>query len=190
MNAVLALLAVEIQNRNDRIEELIAAIAEDDASSMGALYDLIKTDVFAFALSRTRNRQDANDVVQDTFVQIFKHARGYDPKGKPMAWIITVELNLIRRRERLKTRTVCLDETYENAPSDDDLEKNVTDNVFLRNLLCRLSEEERQTVVLHVVSGLKHREIAKIYGKPLSTVLSEYNRAIKKLQRFAKQEKS
>ena len=48
--------------------------------------------------------------------------------------------------------------------------------------MAQLSEEERQIVVLHAVSGLKHREIADILEKPLSTVLNKYRRALKKLQ--------
>ena len=46
----------------------------------------------------------------------------------------------------------------------------------------KLNEEEREVVVLHLVSGLKHREIAKMLDKPLSTILSKYNRAIAKLK--------
>jgi RNA polymerase sigma-70 factor (ECF subfamily) len=46
-----------------------------------------------------------------------------------------------------------------------------------------LSDEERQIVILHAVSGVKHREIAKIMEMPLPTVLSKYNRAMKKLKK-------
>jgi RNA polymerase sigma-70 factor (ECF subfamily) len=45
-----------------------------------------------------------------------------------------------------------------------------------------LSDQERQIVVLHAVSGLKHREIAAALNLPLPTVLSKYNRALKKLK--------
>ena len=46
-----------------------------------------------------------------------------------------------------------------------------------------LNQEERQIVILHAVSGLKHKEISQIMKRPLSTVLSKYNRAIKKLKK-------
>jgi RNA polymerase sigma-70 factor (ECF subfamily) len=49
-------------------------------------------------------------------------------------------------------------------------------------MLKLLSDEERQIITLHAVSGLKHRQIAELLDIPLSTVLSKYNRAIKKLQ--------
>ncbi|MGN1099715.1 MAG: RNA polymerase sigma factor [Christensenellales bacterium] len=177
----------KIRDRNDKIENLLSCIAEGDSKSMGLLYDIIGTDVFAYALSKTGNKQDADDVMQDTFVQVYKYAKQYKPQGKPMAWIIRIELNLIRRQYRLNSRTTGFDEDIETASSEKPVDENVTDNVFLREIMKRLNEEEREVVSLHVISGLKHREIAKLLQKPLSAVLSKYNRAIKKLQAIAKE---
>ena len=187
MIVVLALTTEEIQSRNERVEILLRAIARGDTASMGPLYDLIKTDVFAYALSKTGNRQDADDITQDTFVQIYKYAKQYTPQGKPMAWIIRIELNLIRKQFRKRSRTVCFDEQFNNLPSGENFEERAINSAFLRELLKTLDEEEREVIALHVVSGMKHREIAKLLGKPLSTVLSKYNRAIKKLQLVVKE---
>lgn len=187
MIVFLALTTEEIQDRNSKIEDLIALISNGDTASMGNLYDLIKTDVFAYALSKTGNKHDADDITQDTFVQIYKYAKQYAPKGKPMAWIITIELNLIRRQAQLKARTTPFGEGLENTSSGENVEEKVINNAFLLQLLKNLSEEEREVVTLHLVSGMKHREIAKLLGKPLSTVLSKYNRAIKKLRLIVKE---
>ena len=59
----------------------------------------------------------------------------------------------------------------------------------MEKILMHLNEFERQVVMLHLVSDLKFREIANQLDKPLSTVLSKYNRAIKKLQKIVKEEK-
>jgi len=88
-------------DKNKRIEDLLASIADGNPDPMGELYDLIKTDVFAFALSKTANKHDADDILHDTFIQIYRYAKQYVPKGKPMAWILTVEHNLIRRARQL-----------------------------------------------------------------------------------------
>ena len=55
---------------------------------------------------------------------------------------------------------------------------------LLTECLKNLSDEERQIVMLHAVSGFKHREIARLLEMPLSTVLSKYNRAMKKLRKI------
>ena len=164
-------------------------MSQGKVSAMGDLYALIKTDVFAYALSKTGNKPDAEDVTQDTFVQIYKNAALYRPMGKPMAWVVTVELNLIRRRAHIANRVTPLDETlaYEEA-EEEDFRTRIINNEFLRRILTVLNEEEREVISLHIVSGLKHREIAEILGKPLSTVLSKYNRAIRKLQERVKGE--
>ena len=51
-----------------------------------------------------------------------------------------------------------------------------------------MKEEERQIVLLHTAAGLKHREIAADLGMPLATVLSKYNRAMKKLKNHLREE--
>ena len=58
-----------------------------------------------------------------------------------------------------------------------------TDRLVLESALAILSEEERQIILLHAVSGLKHREIADSIGLPLSTTLSKYHRGLKKLRK-------
>ena len=189
MFVIVALTTEEKQSKNSQIDRLINKIAQGNVSAMGELYDVIKTDVFSYALSKTGNKIDAEDITQDTFVQIYKYAKQYQSKGKPMAWIITIELNLIRRHYKLKSRTVNLDESFENMSDNSNFERGIINNAFLTHLLRTLSEEEREIIALHVVSGFKHREIANLLNKPLSTVLSKYNRAIKKLQLIVKEEK-
>jgi len=154
---------------------------------MGALYDLIRTDVFAYALSKTKSKHDADDITQDTFVQIFRYAKSYVPKGKPMAWIVTIELNLIRKRFRQQERIDPFEVELEKKPDPTDLAAEVVGNAFLKELLMTLSEREREVVALRVVWGLKHREIARALGSPLATVLSQYNRAVQKLKRTVKE---
>lgn len=180
----------EKQNKNAEIEKLIYSISFGNTQSMGRLYDLIKTDVFAYALSKMANKGDAEDIMQDTFVQIYKHAKQYLPKGKPMAWIFTIELNLIRRFFQINSRTTELPDLFENTYAKENVEEKIIDNLFLIELVKNLSQDEREIISLHVVSNMKHKEIAKLLGKPLSTVLSRYNRAIKKLQLIVKESKN
>ena len=162
-------------------------MAGGESSAIGELYELIKTDIYAYAISKVGNRTDAEDITHDTFVQIYKHSTQYRPQGKPMAWIFTVEMNLIRRFFQLNSRTIALDESLDTECEDVDFTDGVINNVFLTELLKNLGEEEREIISLHVVSGIKHKDIARLLDKPLSTVLSRYNRAIKKLQLIVKE---
>ena len=71
---------------------------------------------------------------------------------------------------------------WEKLTSPHDTESAV-DIVVLKAALQILTEEERQIVTLHALSGCKHREIAEILQIPLPTVLSKYHRALKKLKK-------
>ena len=182
-----ALLVEDRESRDCYVEELISMIASGDTSALGKLYDLIKTDVFAYALSKVGNKHDAEDVTQDTFVQVYKYAKQYKPKGKPMAWIITIEHNLIKRYFQLKNRTVFGDDLFQTTASPSNFEESAINNAFLRELMAKLDKDEQEVIVLHAVWGMKHREIASKLEKPLSTILSKYNRALKKLREIAKE---
>ncbi len=173
--------------RDAWVEKLIARMSRGEISAMGDLYELIGTDVYAFALSKTASREDSEDITHDTFVQIWKNASRYTPMGKPLAWIFTIEINLIRKQINRTRKSVPFDEAIETEIDSEDFTENMISDDFLRHMLNCLSEEEREIISLHIVSGLKHREISKLLKKPLSTVLSKYSRAIKKLQNYAKE---
>ena len=178
----------KIDLKGRKIEYLIHRIASGDKDALGALYELVKDDVYAYALSKMRNPADAEDVLQDTFVKIYRYASKYHSQGKPMAWIMTITVNVARRCKELSMRHRSYEEDYgDYIPSGESLEDLTVKNDFVGSLLKSLNEQEREIVVLHAVSGFKHREIASILGIPLSTVLSKYNRSIKKLKSIAKE---
>lgn len=163
------------------LEALLLGVAAGDSRSLEELYHRTRTAVYGLVLSYLKHPQDAEDVTQDAFVRIWDAAASYRPQGKPMAWLLTVARNLalMRLRERGKTQELT-DEEWSALPARS---PDVTpeDRHVLRAALSALSEQERQVVMLHAVTGLKHREIAQLLELPLATVLSKYRRALKKL---------
>ena len=93
---------------------------------------------------------------------------------------ITRNLCLQHIRERRKTSDMPQDE-WELYLSDDG-RLTMEDKNVLSACMEQLSDQEQQIVTLHAVSGFKHREIAELLELPLSTVLSKYHRAIKRLK--------
>ena len=65
---------------------------------------------------------------------------------------------------------------------------NIDDRLFLSYLFSNVSDEERNIVILHVISGFKHKEISQMLDIPLGTVLSKYKRTISKLKNIAKED--
>ena len=176
------------QRPEGRLEErLLPLVGQGDPEAFEGLYRSTEKAVYALALSILRNPHDAEDIVQETYLKVRAAAHLYVPQGKPLAWLFTITKNLCRDLLRGQSRT-------EAAPdgAEDDLRfsyvSDPTDRLVLEAALKALGEEERQVVLLHAASGLKHREIARDLGLPLSTVLSRYSRALKKLQRYLTEE--
>jgi RNA polymerase sigma-70 factor (ECF subfamily) len=167
---------------NAQYESCIGKIAEGDTTALGELFASAKSAVYGFALSLTRNAQDAEDVLQDTFVSIYAHARNYRKQGKPMAWILTIARNLALMKLRERRKTAELPEADWRLCIPDGNTVSREDTILLDAALRKITPEESQIVLLHAVAGFKHREIAEVLELPLSTVLSKYNRAVKKLR--------
>lgn len=177
-----------LSSKNKRIEEILSELCQEKIDLLDELYSLIKKDIYSFALSKMKNSFDIDDIIQETIVTIYKNAKLYTPRGKPLAWIITIENNLINKMYNDKNKFLELDENIFNDKLIIDDSKKYIDNGFLLKLLNHLNQDERQIISLHIVSDLKFKEIAQILNKPISTILSKYNRSIKKIQSIAKEE--
>lgn len=167
-----------------RLEQLLAEVAAGEQDALAELYDRTRSAVYAMALSILKNSHDAQDITQDAFVRIWESAPGYRPQGSPMAWILTVTRNLARMKLRQGARQTDLDEQQWEAIPADAPGVTAEDRHLLQEALATLADEERRIVMLHAVTGLKHREIAELLELPTATVLSKYHRALKKLRTF------
>ena len=168
---------------NALLDALLERIANGDTAALEALYRRTQTAVYGFALSVLKNAHDAEDVLHDCYVAAWNSAAQYHSRGKPMAWLITIAKNLCLQQLRAQRKTT---EMPEELPflSADAAGISIEDHTVLSACMQRLSDGERQIVTLHAVAGFKHREIAAILHMPLATVLSKYNRAIRKLKQY------
>ena len=164
------------------LSSYIFQIANDDIEALHKLYELINKSVYSFALSILRNHDDALEVMQDTFVSVYNNADRYENKDKPMAWILTITRNLYYMKLKKKKKTTDI-EDLEFVSKD-----NYDDKIFIKHLLDKLTKEEREIVILHIVNGFKFHEIAKLLNLKLSTTLSKYHRAIKRIKEIVKEE--
>ena len=166
-------------------EKLLLLMKRGDQEAFRRLYELTAKGIYSYALSILRHPQDAEEVMQDTYLTAWNQARQYRPEGKPMAWLFTIARNLfyMRLRRQNDHPYISLEEMEEEVPGElcAGIELAPEKQVLLE-ALSRLSEEERRIVLLHDAGGMKHREIAEYLECPLSTVLSRYRRALKKLQ--------
>ncbi len=166
----------------DLDENLIIRIAQGDGLAFQDLYHQTAGAVYGFALSILKNRADAEDVMQEAYIKTYEGAVTYRPGGKPLAWILTIVRNL--SYNKIRAGRVCEDiSEYESEAYVSDGVEAALDRHVLEKAIEILEFEERQIVILHAMTGLKHKEIAGILEVPVGTVLSKYNRSLKKLRK-------
>lgn len=169
-------------------DEDILAVARNGPDALRRLYEKTSKGVYAYALSLLKNAHDAEDVCQETFLSIYDKAGDYEPQGKPMAWIITVAKRhalTVLRKERGKSYIEEAEKANAEAFSRTE---NTEQRLLLQAATEVLNYDERQIVMLKAVAGMKAREIGKILGMPLNTVLSKYHRAIGKMHLYIEKE--
>ena len=176
-NCLTSTAEIDARRARSRLDACILQIAAGDQEALSTLYELTRGAVYGFALSILKNTQDAEDVLQDSYLRICSAAGDYRAEGKPMAWIFSIVRNLALMRLREGKRLAGLPEEEQDNP-----QMTGEDRVVLRAFLEALPETERQIVLLHAAAGFRHWEIAKFLHMPLSTVLSKYHRAMKRLR--------
>jgi RNA polymerase sigma-70 factor (ECF subfamily) len=167
-------------------EELMANLQRGDQSGLTELVRRYKDPLTNFVFRVLGNREDCYDVVQDTFLRVYRSNHTYKPVARFSTWIYTIALNLARTelRKRRFRSGLWLDRKREESqfdPEDEGFQPDVlADSTLLdariQAALQLLDEKYRTAVVLRDIQDLPYEEIAAITGANLGTVKSRINR--------------
>lgn len=160
------------------IEEALVALARGDITPLRLLYDQLRPAVFSLALAILKDRQTAEDVLQETFVRVYERAASYRPGTNPKAWVVAIARNLAYDAYRRKKLAGQSEENEQAASEGHTSESAIVQRMELLDALLRLGETERQIVVMHVLAGMKHREIGEELGIPAATVRWKYRQSL------------
>jgi RNA polymerase sigma-70 factor, ECF subfamily len=171
---------------------LIERIAVGEQAALNELYDLTVAKLFGLARLILRNSADAEEVVCDTYAQIWESARRFESgRGSVLGWMLTIcrsrALDLLRQR-RSRARTA---DGFERESQVGDDADEAGPDVLLQALqrgssvqraMAALTPIRRQLVSLAFLQGLSHQEIVEQTGLPLGTVKSHIRRALTMLR--------
>lgn len=171
---------------SEEVKQLIEGCKAQRPSAQRELYARFSGQLFATAIRHTNAREDAEDVLQDSFVKIFKHIQSYRQDFSFEGWMrrIVVNTAITHYRRHLKHRHhQDIDEVHATPR---DLE-NVNDLEFtadeLELAIAQLPIGYRTVFCMYVIEGFKHQEIADKLGVDVNTSKSQLSRARKYLQR-------
>jgi RNA polymerase sigma-70 factor (ECF subfamily) len=178
-------------------EELMALFQKGDDSAFSLLVRKHKDDLTNFVIRFVGERDEAEDIVQETFVRVFRKKHLYAPGSKFSTWLYTIAANLSKTRlRRLALRRFVrfggdpeegpiFDLPDEHAQTDRVAEEALRDE-RIQKALNTLPVRFREVIVLRDIQELSYEEISAITGSAMGSVKSRINRARSRLRELLK----
>jgi RNA polymerase sigma-70 factor, ECF subfamily len=165
----------------DQMIELIEQLKRRDYTSFDTFYQLTKNQVFYAIVSVVKDKNLAEDLMQDTYMKFLENISNFKVGSNVFAYLSRIGRNLAIDTYHQRKKIVQGDEIFETIATPEVEEDR--DEIF--KMLDLLKDDEREIVTLHVINDLKFREISDMIDKPLGTVLWIFNKAMKKLKERA-----
>lgn len=169
--------------------DLVLMLQSKDERGFSILYDNYSSALYGVILKIVRTEEIAADVMQDSFVKIWKNIEGYNrTKGTLFTWM----LNVARNTAIDKIRS----QDFQNSQRNQDLDSNVeiidnqassqfdVDAIGLKKVVENLRPEHRQMIDLLYFKGYTQAEVAEEFGIPLGTVKTRVKAAIVQLRQY------
>lgn len=169
------------------IDIALKQVGNGDNKAFENLYLKTRKGVYAFLLTYFSNPQDCEDVMQTVYLKIKMNISQYKGGTNGLAWILQIAkntaLNTLRKKSTSEKPLTSLEEDIPHNQN----ESISTKHGLLSIMSKTLTEEEQKIIILHVIWGYKHKEIAKLFDCPTGTITSKYKRAVDKIKKEYKE---
>jgi RNA polymerase sigma-70 factor (ECF subfamily) len=174
--------------------DLLRAVSRGDEPALAAIYDRYRLILFGLILRILHDRQEAEDVLQEAFLQVWRRSADFDEsRGRAFTWLVTIARSrALDRLRSLGSRAKLADEVmahslYEESgdAAQDTLKSE--QGTIVRRALAELPDEQRRTLLLAYFQGLTQTEIAARLGDPLGTVKTRMRTGLMKLKELLHQ---
>jgi RNA polymerase sigma factor (sigma-70 family) len=186
----------DIDLRHEDDEALVRRAQADDMSAFDLLVERYKERLYATVYHMTANHEDANDLVQETFIKAYKSLRSFRGQSSFYTWVYRIAVNrtinfIKRRKNRNQFSLDDVDSSIQNDPDLVEMMSHVTPrrevgltelHEKLNEALQKLSEPHRAVVTMHDVQGMTHADIAQVMKCSEGTVRSRLFYARQQLQ--------
>ena len=179
--------------RSVELAQLLARAGLGDRGAFARLYEKSSPHLFAVVLRINRDRAQAEDILQEVYVNVWRAAAGFDAaQSQPLTWLTSIARNrAIDSLRRAQTQpqlhsgyssddedSDVYDETADESPGPLELLSQAAETRQLQHCMQDLSAPQRQSLALAYFDGLSHAEVADKMGQPLGTVKSWVRRAL------------
>jgi RNA polymerase sigma-70 factor (ECF subfamily) len=177
-------------------QELLRKHIDGDDEALPLLIRRYLKPVYNFTYRLSNNAADAEDITQETFVKVWRHAEKFHPDENFKTWIFTIAhrsaVDLLRKKKQLVFSDFAnedgesnfVDTLRDTEPLADELFKKAEEKALIESALTKLSVTYREVLMLYYTEELTFDEIGKVLGKPLNTVKSQHRRALLALRKL------
>lgn len=186
--------------RSDSDADLVKRVLAGDREAYAQIVERYQTQLFRYALRFMKNKEEASDQVQETFVKAFRNLAKFDTRRPLAPWLYRIARNNCLDSLRRRGADPVTTESQMGSDDPDDnvspLDRAVAEGVEgdpagavegkqtsaqIREHVQALDKKYREVIELYHFEGLTYEEIAEVLGTPLGTVMTRLHRARKKL---------
>ena len=163
-------------------ERLIELIKKGNESAFVTMYEMYSGRLFGVCLRYSKNKADAEDLLQESFVKIYENLKNFQGSGSLEGWLRRITVNIcINHYRKSKTEKVIASDNYvvDDIVNETVFSKIETERIL--ELIQELPEGYRLVFNLHVIEGYKHNEIAELLGYSENTSKTQLLKARKQL---------
>jgi RNA polymerase sigma-70 factor (ECF subfamily) len=159
-------------------EDLIKGCAKGERKAQKALYDAYSRKMYAVSLRYAKNQDDADDILQEAFIKVFKHIGSFRKESSLYFWIKRIVINTALNYQRSKLYLYPMVDVNDLSHLADQ-EFTLSDHNLkdLLKMLQELPDGCRVIFNLYAIEGFQHKEIAEMLGISIGTSKSQYARA-------------
>lgn len=168
-----------------KLNYLINGCCEGDRKSQKELYELYKTKMFGVSMRYAQNKALAEDILQESFIKIFKSIKTYKGEGSFEGWMRKILVHTALRYIGKERRYRCVDEEIKSISVDKSVLNDAMQSLEheqLMKLVDNLPDGYRQIFSLYAIEGFTHKEIAEKFSISIGTSKSQLARARKLLK--------
>jgi RNA polymerase sigma-70 factor, ECF subfamily len=168
--------------------KLLKAIAARDEAALAQLYDQYRSILFGLLMRILNNREEAEDVLQEVFLQVWRRAADFDEnRGRPFTWLVTLARSrgIDRLRSLASRERVAVAGAREASEATSDAASDAFKSEqrgLVTTALAQLPDEQKRPLMLAYFDGLTQSEIAARLGAPLGTVKTRMRTGLTKLR--------
>lgn len=166
---------------NKELERIFFNIRENKTNGIEELYSKYKKIVYSIAFTISKNKTDAEDIMQVVFTKIYEIDSSKLPTTNYSSWLYTITKNEAINFLKKHKNNVSLDDIYDISNNNDELNKLI-DTIEFNTLINNLNNKEREIISLKILSNFSFEEIAKLLNEPIGTVKWRYYKSIYSLK--------